>query len=397
MVQNQIDCYNFFERLLVDDRNSMTTHPARASSHFLRAALIAALIAGYGTANANVILITCSDGSMIIFPAVCPVKKNDPAVTQPGVTNNTVSSTVIDLGNAIGGALSGAFGGGTGGTQTSGNSRGITRIALSPGETGAAAAAGRPRWNVWGAFTQVAVGYSFQPLQSGGKVNVAVGGVDYTVDDNLILGVAVTDERTRVDLNFNGGKIIANGNTVAPYLGWRITPNWLMDATIGFGSTSLSSLDNSVAGGITGNNKDKRTLASAGLAYNHVMGQWLLTAKGGLSTSEDKFSSFTLSNNTFVPGLTSRTTQARLGGQAAYNMGNLVPFFGVTYINDIQRPNQGPVGGQSAANDRDGWQLRAGINIRSSGALYGGVQVSSEVGRSQVKNDQILLNIGMRF
>ena len=92
-----------------------------------------------------------------------------------------------------------------------------------------------------------------------------------------------------------------------------------------------------------------------------------------------------------------RTTQARLGGQAAYNMGNLVPFLGVTYINDIQRPNQGPVGGQSAANDRDGWQLRAGINIRSSGALYGGVQVASEVGRSQVKNDQILFNLGIRF
>ncbi len=200
-------------------------------------------------------------------------------------------------------------------------------------------------------------GWLFLPAAAGGKVNVALGGIDYAVGDNLTVGVAVSDERTWVELNFNGGKIIANGNTVAPYLGWRITPNWLMDATIGFGSASLSSSDNSVAGGITGNNKDKRTLASAGLAYNHVMGQWLITAKGGLSTSEDKFSSFTLSNNTFVPGLTSRTTQARLGGQAAYNMGNLVPFFGVAYVNDIQRPNQAPVDGQNAANDRDGWQL----------------------------------------
>jgi Autotransporter beta-domain len=373
----------------------MTFNLFRAAYHSLRLALIAALIAGYGTATAGNTQITCSDGSVIFAPAVCPVK--DPAVTQPGVINNTVSGAVVDLGNTIGGALSGAFGGGSGGTQTSGTARGITRAALSFGETGAAAAAGRPRWNAWAALTQVAVGYSFQPLQSGGKVNVALGGIDYTIGDNLIVGVAVSDERTRVDLNFNGGKISANGNTIAPYLGWRITPNWQMDATIGFGSTSLSSVDNSVAGGITGNNKDKRTLASAGLAYNHVMGQWLLTAKGGLSTSEDKFSSFTLSNNTFVPGLTSRTTQVRIGGQAAYNMGNLVPFFGVAYINDIQRPNQAPVGGQNAANDRDGWQLRAGINIRSSGALYGGVQVSSEVGRSQVKNDQILFNLGIRF
>ena len=74
-----------------------------------------------------------------------------------------------------------------------------------------------------------------------------------------------------------------------------------------------------------------------------------------------------------------------------------MPFVGLTYIYDIERATQGAVGGQTAANDRDGWQVRAGLNIRSAGALYGGLVLSSEVGRSQVKNDQILVNLGVRF
>ena len=123
-----------------------------------------------------------------------------------------------------------------------------------------------------------------------------------------------------------------------------------------------------------------------GLAYNQSMGNWLLTAKGSLLSIGDKFSAFTQSNNTAVNGSTTRTAQARIGGQAMYSAGSFVPYLGVTYINDIQRPNQGPVGGQNAANDRDGWQLRAGLNFRSNGALYGGVQVSSEVGRRDRKS-----------
>ena len=156
-------------------------------------------------------------------------------------------------------------------------------------------------------------------------------------------------------------------------------------------------MDYSIAGGTTGTNKDKRSLVSGGLAYNKLLGQWMLTGKGTLLTAQDKFSSFTTSRNQSVDATSTRTTQARLLGQAMYNAGSFVPFFGVTYIYDLERPFQNPVGGQSAANDRDGWQLRAGVNFRSSGALYGGVQVTSEIGRSQVKNDQILFNVGMRF
>lgn len=379
----------------------MKSSALRSLASFSLAWATAICISAYCSsfAGAAVRQITCSDGSVVNDPpGTCPEKKNDaPPVTQPGVTSNTVGGNTADLGGAIGGVVGSSFGGGGFGGGTAGLKPGVNRFALGSGETGAAAAAGGTKWNAWLAYSRSNVGYSFQPLQSGGNVEVALGGVDYTYGNNLIIGVALTDERTRVTTSFNGGGIRASGNTVAPYLGWRINHNWMLDATIGFGSTNINFTDNSGTAPVTGANKDSRSLTTLGLAYNQAMGSWLLSAKGSLLSTQDKFSAFTNSNNAAIDGLTTRTTQVRLGGQAAYNAGGLVPFAGVTYINDIQRPNQSAVAGQSAANDRDGWQLRTGVNFRSSGALYGGAQLSSEVGRRQVKNDQILFNLGLRY
>ena len=333
---------------------------------------------------------TCPNGAVVPVAQTCPTT---PATLQSGITNQTITGMMTNIGQAIGNALGGTSGGGGSGSAMT---PGMTRVALS-GDTGAAAAAGGARWNAWLAYTQANVGYSFQPLQTSGDQKVVLGGIDYSFANNVTLGVALTDERLRATTSFNGGSINGSGNTVAPYLGWRINQNWAVDATLAWGTTNINQVDNSIAGGTTGANKDKRSLVSGGLAYNQSMGQWLLTGKGTLMTAEDKFSSFTTSRNQFISANSTRTTQARVLGQAMYNAGMFVPFVGVTYIYDLERPFQAAVGGQSAANDRDGWQLRAGVNFRSSGALYGGVQVASEVGRSQVKNDQILFNVGMRF
>ena len=81
-----------------------------------------------------------------------------------------------------------------------------------------AAAAGGTKWNAWLAYSRSNVGYSFQPLQSGGNVDLVLGGIDYTFGSSLIAGVALPDERTRVTTSFNGGSIRVSGNTMAPYL-----------------------------------------------------------------------------------------------------------------------------------------------------------------------------------
>ena len=114
--------------------------------------------------------ITCPDGTVVSNPpGICPEKKES-AVSQPGVTGNTVSGTTTDIGGTIGSVLGGVLGSGLGGAVagSTGLAPGASRFALGSAGTGAAAAAGGTKWHAWLAYSRSNVGYSFQPLQAGG-------------------------------------------------------------------------------------------------------------------------------------------------------------------------------------------------------------------------------------
>ncbi len=268
----------------------------------------------------------------------------------------------------------------------------VKRFALG-GNTGAAAAPGATQWNAWGAFSRSNVSYDFAPLQSSGSVNVYLAGIDYTFDNNVVFGVAVASDHTSVDLNFSGGTLSGSGWTVAPYLGMAFNKNLALDATLGYGRTNI---DTAVAG-VAGSTTDDRTLGAIGLTYRDVIGAWTLTGRGAFLGVHDKLGAYTLTNGTFVPDGTVNLTQFRLLGQVAYTAGHFTPYVSITYINDLHRPDQAPIGGVAAANDNDAWTPAIGIRFRADNAVYGSFQYSSEQSRSQVKNNQFLFNLGIRF
>ncbi|HEX4328276.1 MAG TPA: autotransporter outer membrane beta-barrel domain-containing protein [Burkholderiales bacterium] len=327
--------------------------------------------------------------------ASCDSSSSDtgcPASSSGGFNQAVTSAGSFQVGSTLGNAI-GSFGAQLGGGIATG--AGGARYAL--GDTGKSAAGGGDKWNAWFALSENHIAYTFQPLQSGGHLDVALAGLDYTFGNNLIVGAALSGERTRISTAFNGGSFRGNGNTFAPYLAWAITPRWILDAVVGVGTTDISTTDNTPGGG-NGNTRDRRNLASLGLSYNYLISKWQLTGKGQVMSAQDRLGQFTLSNGTNVAASSNRITQLRFGGQAAYKLQQgITPFFGATYIYDAQRQNQAPLAGQNAANDRDAVQLQLGINFQSSGRLYGGLMLSTEQGRSQIKNDQVLANIGLRF
>jgi hypothetical protein len=314
-----------------------------------------------------------------------PLSSNDKQIIAAAITSTGISNAAT-LGNIIGGIV--------GGSIFTSQVPGANRFALSKsGETGAAGAAGGAKWNGWVAFSQSKVGYSFQPLQTSGTVNTGTVGVDYLLDNRMVVGVAVTGDRTDLGLNFNGGTLKGSGWTISPYLGVPLTRNIALDATLGFGRTKIDV----AAAGINGSFDADRTVGSIGVTYRENVGNWQLTGRGAFLAVSDKLGAYTLTNGTFVQGGSVDVQQLRFGGQAGYRMGAVTPYVGLTYIYDLRRPDQQPVAGQTAANDRDAWTPVLGLRFSTGGSLYGGIQYSSEQSRSQVKNNQILLNVGVRF
>ena len=262
--------------------------------------------------------------------------------------------------------------------------------------TGSAAASSGNRWNLWAAASYNRVGSSFQPLQTSGNIGVLSAGLDYRVADNMVVGAALAVDRSRIGLNYlAGGSLAGDGLTLAPYLAYAFNRSWALDATVGYGR---SDYDTS-GGGVTGSFRGTRTFGNVGLNYSQQLAgsRWQVTGRGALSTVSSRSGSFTASNGVFSDSASSDLTQLRLGGQMAYAAGQVTPYFGLTYVYDIRRPGTLTVGGQTSSGDRDSWIPAIGLRFSSGGAVYGGLQFSTERGRSEVKNDQLLFNLGVRF
>lgn len=310
----------------------------------------------------------------------------------PGLIAGLLTTTGTAIAATIGSTVGAIAGGAAGGGGFAALPAGVTRLALpGQGGTGAAAAPGGKAFNAWFALSQNRISYDYAPLQSSGKVNVGLVGIDYTLGNKVVVGLAIAKDKTDVDLNFVGGKLKGSGTTYSPYVGIPLNKNWAADVSVGWGKTTV---DTEILGA-TGQMTDNRRTASLGLSYRQLAGndnKWMLTGRGSYLAVRDKLGAYTMSNGTFIPDGTVSISQVRFGGQAAYNAGVFSPYAGLNYIYDVSAPSQA-----GAANDRDAFQAVLGVRFSGASGLYGGLQYSSEMGRSQIKNNQIMLNVGARF
>lgn len=248
---------------------------------------------------------------------------------------------------------------------------------LDQNTSGLAASAGGERWNGWVAAAHSNMEHSF--LRADGHSNVLLGGVDYTLSNDAIVGVATTLERSRTSVVATN--IEGDGYSIAPYVAIPLNANWMFDASVGIGRTDIDSK----TGAVVASAKDRRTFNSLSLTYGTNMGKWQMQYKASYLGSKDKFNT--------TPATSSKLNQVRIGGQATYDAGNTLPYFAVNFIRDVSTP-PAIVG---SANDRDAIQLQAGVNIFSNGPLSGGISYSHEANRKEVKNNILVANLSFRF
>lgn len=247
--------------------------------------------------------------------------------------------------------------------------------------------------NGWLAVSSSSVKNDFQLSRYDGDVNNFMGGVDFSIDPKLTVGVSVANETTKLNTPYNQGSIKAQSWTVAPYISYQLDQTLSLDASAGYawGDQDVKWRLGTAA---RSTNQDlHRNFLAANLNGDQWVGDWQLSGKAGVIRAEETLDA----NASLLAGETkSRLTQMRLTGRAGYWVNDVMPYVSLTYVRDVQRSanfDKLP----SELKDKTGLTATIGLDFFSRQGISGGLLFSTERGRSHLKNDIIMGNLSMRF
>lgn len=318
--------------------------------------------------------------------------------TSPSTTNNVVTSQVStqssqQTGGIIANAVSGAIGGG-GGAGTVGTSF------LNSRDAGRAGGAGDKRWGVFlqGAFTNIENNQA--GVQFDGNLYNLVGGIDYLVNDRLVVGLALGYETSDIDTTFNRGTIESDGFTIAPYLGFSLSKNWSIDLSGGYSDISYDTTRNSSA--VRGSFDGERWFVAANLNGNYAMNRWRLMPKVGvLYFEEDQDRPVETGAGAINTGTGSTVKLGRIyaGGRVGYAFNAVTPYVKLIGEYDFERPNSVAIGNGTFTNDDElGAQTGLGMMFRASNSVSGQLEASYDsLGRSDLDVYTISARMRVQF
>jgi hypothetical protein len=272
---------------------------------------------------------------------------------------------------------------------------GPTQVAGTPVQ--GMAAGGKNAWNLWGSLAEsdTRQSYTLGGLAKKYDVDVTntVIGIDYAIAPGMVLGVSGAFDRGAGSAQPNAAAArqasTITGYAIAPYVGYQLSKDLALDASIGFGAANVSSAGNMESEG-------DRLFYAANLNYSRWVKDIQFSGKLGYLHGEEDFGLAKL-NGAAQANTASKSKMDRwmLGVQAGYWLGNGVqPYAGLSYVADRLSSSQGgasPIG-------KSAWQWALGLNFFSlASGVTGGVAYTQEDGRSNQKNSALTGNIGIRF
>lgn len=272
------------------------------------------------------------------------------------------------------------------------------------GMRGAAAGGKLGNFNVWGNVGNtdskqryaVASAYANGTSKSDMDILNTVLGIDYAFSPTIVAGLSAAfddgdGKGGNTDPTFSVNKLRSDGYVFAPYLGWQINREFSLDASIGFGNGQVKAFT-------TNKVNSDRWFASTNLNYVRWVDNLQFTGRATLLHGEERYGDIKVSGASQA-GTDAKNTldQARLAAQVGYWMNGVMPYLGVSYLNDFHRKTT-QFGAPSNPIGKDAWEWRLGANFFSlTRGITGGIVYAQEEGRSKQQSNSLTANLNIRF
>ena len=286
---------------------------------------------------------------------------------------------------------------------------GAPRVAANAGVRGMAAGDVAQPFNLWGNVSRDDVDQRYEN-NSGSDTkndfdiqNYLLGG-DYGLSSALVVGLSVAIDRGDLSgittaLGAERNDLSSRGYMVAPYLGWQLSDEFSLDASIGLGQGRLDASNSSTQ-------DVDRWYTGVNLNYQRWLDNWQFTGRLGYLHAEEHYDDVHLRGETEdVLGQSklqdsdskNKLDRIQIGGQVGYWLNGWLPYVGLKYMDDMHRsttldfsPND-PIG-------KEAWVWTVGVNYFSlAHGITGGVAYEQEEGRSHQNMNTWVANLNLRF
>jgi hypothetical protein len=251
--------------------------------------------------------------------------------------------------------------------------------------------------SAWFGTTATRFENDFSRTEYDGYSNLLVGGIDYTVSDKYIVGVALSYEIGKINTDFNVGNQDIDGYSINPYFAYLISDSWSVDLSLGFGSfdTEQNRAVGAIAPGPTiiadvvdSSFTTDRDFVATNLTYSAPRGNWYLSGWLGVLVATKDQEAYTESDNTDIDAQELDFKRWNIGGEAAYGHRRSETYFGLIYEQDTDVNEIEFATGEQPSNDDDSVLVNVGWRYLGSDVVAN-IELSSRQGAEDMSETSI--------
>lgn len=238
----------------------------------------------------------------------------------------------------------------------------------------------------------------------------AIGGLDRLFAGRFLLGLAGGYQSVEADTAFNGGGTENDGQTVAPYIAILLNEVFSIDATAGYSWLEYDQDRISPADGtdIRASFDAERWFGATNLNALVVRGNWVLGAKVGYLHSDEEQERY-LETGSAASAAANRLrrvttrdidiSQAIVGGDIGYSIGQYEPYVMAAYRNDLSRNDGEAAGGLPVAftsvqpDDDDEVEINIGVRYYTTWGVTSSIEYSRVEGRQDFDSDTFTFSL----
>ena len=317
------------------------------------------------------VLVLVSAGAIFSHTAMAlPATVSSQIYSNTGSSSTTSRVAATVVAGAISSSVSQSVNSATSNTGTSGAGS-LTTSRADPyyGVGKAAGSEGTP-WGYWVRASNSWVNDSQDNAKFHGKISTLVGGLDYLIDNQILVGVALAYERPDVVTAFNSGTFTGNNFAVAPYAAYIINDIFSINTSDGIASVNYRTTRE--GGNISGSTEGTRLFSSTNFAATTHLDQWQFGSSLGylyMQEVQNGYQESGTSDASYVSKDKIRLGEIQLTGRIGYreetDFGILTPYLLVRPEFDVNKSPAAVINtttGEKANNGSFGTTFGLGVN-----------------------------------